>query len=308
MAAHKGRNKPSVTEALAYLLSELYRTDTFELALQLLVWEVNTTYQPANIQVFTVENGQPVTPRAQSIGPAPAKLQTMLPQLLDETFETTGVHELPGTARLVHARIIASATDDVLITALFPARTAPDKAEEVATILQLTTPALINAKEREHLQGELLEAKRLVHDTKAERRARSAFISRMSHDLRSPLSAIIGFTQLFDLEQISEEQRGYLSQILTASQRLNDLINKVLEYTSVESGRLTVHLQPVMVEETIKKCAQALSRHSTAKQVKVLVTAKEATPQHVLADPTRIEQVFLNLLSNAIKFSPPGGT
>src|SRR5699024_6951765 len=127
-----------------------------------------------------------------------------------------------------------------------------------------------------------------------------------SHDLRSPLSVIIGFAQLFDLEDMTADQRRYLEQILAAGRRLNGLINQVLDYTSVESGRLTVHLQKTGVVETIGQCVRSRAPQAARHDVTVQADAPADGSLSVLDDPVRLEQVFLNLLGNAIRFSPPG--
>lgn len=283
------------------------QADSFELAVQLLKWEIETAIRPAAVHVFTVSGPGQAVPRVQNTAAVSEQVAEVLPQLAAASGEGRGVRDLADGSRLFHARIAAPGTaGDVVFAVVLAAADARTKGRDTATLLKLAAPVLTAAGEREELQGELLEARRLVHDTKAERRARNAFISRMSHDLRSPLSVIIGFAQLFDLEDMTADQRRYLEQILAAGRRLNGLINQVLDYTSVESGRLTVQLQKTDVVETISGCVRSLAPQAARQDITVEIDAPAGGTLSVLADPVRLEQVFLNLLGNAIRFSPPG--
>ncbi|HEY5489634.1 MAG TPA: PAS domain S-box protein, partial [Gemmatimonadaceae bacterium] len=138
--------------------------------------------------------------------------------------------------------------------------------------------------------------------------AKSAFLSSMSHELRSPLNAIIGFAQLMesDTPAPSEGQKGSIDQILQAGWYLLQLINEILDLAIIESGRLTPSMEPVSLTEVLLECQDMVA--SQASQHGIVTTFPAlATPVIVLADRTRLKQVLINLLSNAIKYNRTGG-
>ncbi|OQW87760.1 MAG: hypothetical protein BWK72_12555 [Rhodoferax ferrireducens] len=167
--------------------------------------------------------------------------------------------------------------------------------------------------EREHLDQALrdknteLEAARAAAD-KANQ-AKSEFLSGMSHELRSPLNAILGFAQLMEsgtpLPTVS--QKGSIDQILRAGWYLLDLINQVLDLALIESGRLSLSREPVSLPEVLQDC-QALMAPQALKKDVALHFGQLAVPCFVSADSTRLKQVVINLLSNAIKYNRRGGS
>ncbi|MHB1192091.1 MAG: hybrid sensor histidine kinase/response regulator [Longimicrobiales bacterium] len=138
--------------------------------------------------------------------------------------------------------------------------------------------------------------------------AKSVFLSSMSHELRSPLNAIIGFAQLMDSEvpPPSADQKASIDQILKAGWYLLSLINEILDLAIIESGRLTPSMEPVSLGEVMLECqdmvAPQAQKHGTAMTFRAM-----ETPLVVNADRTRLKQVLINLLSNAIKYNRPGG-
>jgi PAS domain S-box-containing protein len=138
-------------------------------------------------------------------------------------------------------------------------------------------------------------------------RAKSEFLSRMSHELRTPLNAILGFAQLMEMEELDEEQREGIDQILRGGRHLLDLINEVLDLSRIEAGRLTLSLEPVSVQMAV---AQAMSLISPlASEMSLSYTADAIDAElFVTADIQRLKQVLLNLLSNAVKYNRPHGS
>ena len=139
--------------------------------------------------------------------------------------------------------------------------------------------------------------------------AKSEFLARMSHDLRQPLNAIVGFTDLLLLaegEPLSPKQRRHLGHVATASRQLLGLINDLLDLSRVESGRMEIHPEPcdvaALLEETL-----ALFRTQTQNGRVSLVLEIASPLSRLLADRVRVQQVLHNLLSNAFKFTPEGG-
>jgi PAS domain S-box-containing protein len=138
--------------------------------------------------------------------------------------------------------------------------------------------------------------------------AKSEFLSSMSHELRSPLNAILGFAQLLDSEvpPATPSQKASIDQILHAGWYLLDLINEILDLAVVESGKLSMSVEPVSVAEVMLEC-HAMIEPQGQKHGHSLTFPRLELPHFVLADRIRLKQVLINLLSNAIKYSQPGG-
>jgi len=138
--------------------------------------------------------------------------------------------------------------------------------------------------------------------------AKSDFLSSMSHELRSPLNAILGFAQLMesDTPPPTPGQKASIDQILQAGWYLLELINEILDLAVIESGRLTLSLEPVLLSEVMVECQDMVAPHALKHGVKTTFQACDK-PLIVHADRTRLKQVLINLLSNAIKYNRPGG-
>ena len=140
-------------------------------------------------------------------------------------------------------------------------------------------------------------------------RAKSTFLSNMSHDIRTPMNAIVGFTTLA-VSNIDEKKRvqDYLSKILSASNHLLSLINDILDMSRIESGRIQLEETEVSLSDVLHDLKIIVSGQIHAKQLELYMDAMDVTNENVYCDKTRLNQVLLNLLSNAIKFTPAGGT
>jgi CheY-like chemotaxis protein len=138
--------------------------------------------------------------------------------------------------------------------------------------------------------------------------AKSEFLSSMSHELRSPLNAILGFAQLLDSEvpPATPSQKASIDQILHAGWYLLDVINEILDLAVVESGKLSMLVEPVSVAEVMLEC-QAMIEPLGQKHGSKLTFPRLENRHVVLADRIRLKQVLINLLSNAMKYSHPGG-
>ncbi|MCH8531973.1 MAG: PAS domain S-box protein [Saccharospirillum sp.] len=159
--------------------------------------------------------------------------------------------------------------------------------------------------ERKAAEGRLKQAL-----TCAERanKAKSEFLSRMSHELRTPLNAILGFSQLLqetDQNVERDQQSDYAHEIHQAGVHLLELVNEVLDLARIESGRLELALEPMLVASEIQQCVEQIELMARKRNIRI----KVVDGQHfrVLADPLRFRQVVLNLLSNAVKYNQEGG-
>ena len=156
-----------------------------------------------------------------------------------------------------------------------------------------------------------LNAKLQVAVEKAEsaNRAKSTFLSNMSHDIRTPMNAIIGFTTLA-LSNIDDTDRvkDYLGKTLASSNHLLSLINDVLDMSRIESGKIHLEEVEVNLSDVLHDLKTIVSGQIYAKQLELYMDVMDVTDEDVYCDKTRLNQILLNLLSNATKFTPAGGT
>ena len=140
-------------------------------------------------------------------------------------------------------------------------------------------------------------------------RAKSTFLSNMSHDIRTPMNAIIGFTTLA-VSNIDDKKRvrDYLGKITSSSNHLLSLINDILDMSRIESGKIHLEETQVSLADVLHDLKTIISGQIYAKQLDLYMDAMDVTNEDVYCDKTRLNQVLLNLLSNAVKFTPAGGT
>ena len=139
--------------------------------------------------------------------------------------------------------------------------------------------------------------------------AKSEFLSSMSHELRSPLNAILGFAQLMesDVPPPTATQAESITQILNAGWYLLELINEILDLATIESGKLSISIEPVSLNEVLLECQSMVEPLALRRGITMTFPGKE-TAYCVNADRTRLKQVLINLLSNAVKYNRVGGS
>jgi PAS domain S-box-containing protein len=160
--------------------------------------------------------------------------------------------------------------------------------------------------ERNKFEASLTDAKAAAETAN---QAKSDFLSSMSHELRSPLNAILGFAQLMESEAPppTPAQGESIIQILNAGWYLLELINEILDLATIESGKLSMSLEPVALGDLLLECQAMID--PLAQRRGLRMTFPSGDQQfHVHADRTRIKQVLINLLSNAIKYNSDGGS
>lgn len=137
--------------------------------------------------------------------------------------------------------------------------------------------------------------------------AKSEFLSRMSHELRTPLNAVIGFAQLLNMRYDDARIHEATGSILKAGQHLLNLINEVLDLSRIESGTLSLSLEPVPLDTILKQAIELLKPQAVRRAISVNVGESPWVDSMVQADRQRLLQVFINLLSNALKYNREGG-
>lgn len=170
---------------------------------------------------------------------------------------------------------------------------------------------LLNITERANRelaeQGAILEVA-LVEAQRANV-AKTTFLNSMSHDIRTPMNAIIGFTSLA-VTHIDDQKRvkSYLDKILTSSKHLLSLINDILDMSRIESGKVKIEESEVSLPEIMQDLKTILQADIKAKQLSFQMDTADITNETILCDKLRLNQVLLNLLSNAVKYTKPGGS
>jgi len=168
-------------------------------------------------------------------------------------------------------------------------------------------------KELEKKNNELAESQKALSDAliTAENasRAKTAFLNNMSHDMRTPMNAIVGFTALAESHIDNREQvRDYLGKISVSSQHLLSLINDVLDMSRIESGKVTIENSDVHLPDVIRDLGMIIQSGANSKGIELIIDTQDVTHEDIVTDKLRLNQVLLNILSNAIKFTPAGGT
>ena len=143
----------------------------------------------------------------------------------------------------------------------------------------------------------------------AANRAKREFLFNMSHDIRTPMNAIIGFTSLAATHIDNREQvLDYLKKISTSSQHLLSLINDVLDMSRIESGKVKIEEKAVHLPDLVHDVRSIIQPNVAAKRLSLFIDTMDIEDEDIITDPLRLNQILLNILSNAIKFTPAGGT
>ena len=162
---------------------------------------------------------------------------------------------------------------------------------------------------KEALEKKNHELELAVQQEAAANRAKRDFLFNMSHDIRTPMNAIIGYTTLAETNLTQPAKvADYLRKISTASQHLLSLINDVLDMSRIESGRVVLEQKPVHLPTLVQDVRDIVQSNITAKGLAFTVDLAGVRDEDVIGDPLRIQRILLNILSNAVKFTPSGGS
>ncbi len=152
------------------------------------------------------------------------------------------------------------------------------------------------------------DAERARKEAEQANEAKQDFLSSMSHDIRTPMNAIIGMTSLaIDNANNREQVQDYLHKIALSSKHLLGLINDVLDISKIESGKMTLNIEPVSLREVMDCIVNMIQPQVRAKHQQFNASAYEILSENVYCDSVRLNQVLINLLGNAVKFTPEGG-
>ncbi len=189
------------------------------------------------------------------------------------------------------------------------AREGEQRTEAQQEVMRLNQELEVRVHERtmqlEMTNGELAMA---MEEARSANYAKSAFLSSMSHELRTPLNAILGFAQILSSDRLPstlEQKKEFAGHILKSGRHLLTLINEILDLAKVESGTVSLSLEPVGLDVILQECRDMIA--PLASQRGIGMTFPDACPLNVLADRTRLKQILLNLLSNALKYNREQG-
>ena len=151
-------------------------------------------------------------------------------------------------------------------------------------------------------------AESATREAKAANSAKSEFLTNMSHDIRTPMNAILGITRLMENEQhLSDRMRDYIHKAHTSGQHMLALINDVLDMSKIEAGKIRIVKEPVSLAEQIGQIDSIIRPRAAEKAQDFMIYTHNVTHEFLIGDSMRLGQILVNLLSNAVKYTPYGG-
>lgn len=167
----------------------------------------------------------------------------------------------------------------------------------------LNRTTVFNATDRKKYERELQLARQRAEESA---RAKSELLSTISHDMRSPLGAVLAAAQMLGRSPLSAPQRNYLRILRSSSDTLLNLINNVLDLSRIESGQVTLENRPFDLRRLVLDLLATLNVRAEQKGLAVHVAIDDAVPEHVVGDPVKLGQILTNLVANAVKFTEAG--
>jgi signal transduction histidine kinase len=217
---------------------------------------------------------------------------------------------------LMGATLMAALVFLYLATVLgwLPASFVPDAATPALLLVSnlgsvglVVLAGVVVARERASAKAHLRAAQ---HAAEQSSRAKSAFLTSISHEFRTPLNAILGFAELLEMDNakpLSEAQRKSLAHISSAGQYLLGMVSQALEMSRIEAGELKVSCEPLRPDQIVAPCLPMIALDAQKRGISVVDECAARAEWTVWADPVLAKQVLLNLLSNAVKFNRDGG-
>jgi len=220
-----------------------------------------------------------------------------------------GIKRVLSGSKVTDYELTACARDGKQTVVSYNATTFHDRDRKLQGVFAAARDVTERKRFEHTLQENNTELERARAAAEKANLTKSDFLSSMSHELRSPLNAILGFAQLMnsDSPPPTPAQTASIDQILNAGWYLLELINEILDLAQIESGKLALSREPTSLADVMLEC-QAMIEPQAEKRGISMTFPRSGTPYFVDADRTRLKQVLINLLSNAIKYNQPHGT
>lgn len=170
------------------------------------------------------------------------------------------------------------------------------------------SPPIVRARVHNHIElararADLVSSR---NEALAASRAKAAFLATMSHEIRTPLNGVIGMAQLLQLTKLDTEQRSFVDTILLSGDALLALVDDVLDFSKIESGRMDLESEPLELTQLVEETHEMLGGRVREKDLELVYAIAPDVPQTIYGDATRLRQVFINLVGNGIKFTKGG--
>ncbi|HEY6089677.1 MAG TPA: PAS domain S-box protein, partial [Gemmatimonadaceae bacterium] len=220
----------------------------------------------------------------------------------DSSRAEAGINQVLSEGKVTNYELTARARDGTLTVVSYNASTFHDRDRVLQGVF---------AAARDVTELKLFEQRLQLKNVELEEasRMKSEFLANMSHELRTPLNAIIGFSEvLVDglAGQMTDQQRGFISDIYSSGKHLLSLINDILDLSKVEAGKMTLDIEPVQIYSLFANSLSIIREKAAARNIRLVM---DAPPElgSIRGDARKIKQIVYNLLSNAVKFSSDGG-
>ena len=186
-------------------------------------------------------------------------------------------------------------------------RAAEDAGEYNRLLMVVKRERQIMAELREKDMRRRKEMQKAKESADEANRAKSAFLAVISHEIRTPMSGVMGLVRLLTNTSLTEEQQKYARTILDSGESMTTLLNDILDFEKIESGRMVLEDVDFELDQVIHSAAMLMAGHAKNKDIKLIVSVEGSIPSVFIGDPSRLRQVILNLVGNAIKFTETGG-
>ena len=177
---------------------------------------------------------------------------------------------------------------------------------KIGVTIELITLSIGLADRINRLKEEGFQSRRAAEQAEIENLAKSRFLAKMSHEIRTPLNGVLGMLQLLKGTPLDRSQRFYVDTISSSGSSLMAVINDILDYARIESGKLSLEHIEFDLEELISETLSLFTGQALDKRLRLYVSLENGVPWRVQGDPTRLKQVLMNLLNNALKFTAEG--